>query len=397
MRTPYSALILASHSLEQVETALNGGYQVEYCDAAEAALQHRELAQVRMILIDIASFGAVGSVEACKHIKEAEQGADIPVVLMGAGASLDSRMDAYEAGCDDYVTDTDMQELRARVDRVMFNKVASDQLKVQLKQANEMAFIAMSDTSDLGVNIQFLLDVNNCDNLDELGMRLFQALKNYGLNCSLQMRGRYAVKNMEANGMAKELESALLMECRDQGRYVDFGKRSIMNYGKVSLLVKNMPMNDSKKYGAIKDNVFSLLQGAHARIEALDNIYTMQLESKVVMQLAESMRGLMRTVDDSYQHVMQDIAGVVETMAAGVEHTVQFLGMDEYQEKSIQEIMETGISETTRVFNQGVRIDNGLTQLLEKIDSVMSSEHGDTRELNQLLELLEETTGKSMA
>jgi hypothetical protein len=52
---------------------------------------------------------------------------------------------------------------------------------------------------------------------------------------------------MEANGMDKSLESKLLLEMKDQGRYVDFGHRSVMNYGAVSLFLKNMHVDEEKK------------------------------------------------------------------------------------------------------------------------------------------------------
>jgi len=394
MRTPYQVLVLSTQRLDAVEASLDGSYQIHYADSETHALAGVVEFQCSLLIIDIASLGGEQSISMCRSLKDNDTCKEVSIILIGNGASLDSRLAAYEAGCDDYVADADMGELKHRLERVLFNKLANAQLKVQLQQANEMAFIATSDTSDLGVNVQFLLDVNQCNNLDELGMRLFQALNNYGLNCSLQMRSRYAVKNMEANGMAKELESALLMECREQGRYVDFGKRSIMNYGDVSLLVKNMPVNDPKKYGAIKDNVFSLLQGAHARIEALDNLYSLEIESQVVKRLVESMRTLMGNVDESYQDVMKDIANVVETMAAGVENSLQFLGMDEFQEKAIQDIMETGIAETTRVFNEGVRIDNGLAQLLDRVEGIMAAPQANADELKHLLTLLSKASVK---
>ncbi|WP_221801037.1 response regulator [Oceanobacter mangrovi] len=391
MRTVYPALMLSYGKPGPIRDALEGFYELDCFDSVEAILQHPLLEHFKLVLLDMDSLGPEQILAACKKLKDAGDSADIPLVWLASGAdSLQYRMEAYEAGCDDYILKEDQhsqQELLVRLDRVLFNKVANDQLKLQLKQANEMAFIAMSDTSDLGVNVQFLLDVHNCDNLDELGMRLFQALNNYGLNCSLQLRGRQQVKNMEANGMSKELESTLLMECRDQGRYVDFGKRSIMNYGDVSLLVKNMPIHDEKKYGAIKDNVFSLLQGAHARIQALDNLASLELESQVVKRLADTLRHMMKNVDESYQTVMRDIAAVVDEMAEGIESTVQFLGMDEFQERAIQGIMEKGIADTGSIFNQGLRIDDGLCHLLERIDAGLAKQ-GDTSELYKLLALL---------
>jgi len=270
--------------------------------------------------------------------------------------------------------------------KAIFNRIANEQLKQQLEKANEMAFIAMSDTSDLGVNIQFLLDINQCENLDQAGMRLFQALKSYNISSSLQIRSRFGEKNMEANGMAKDLESTLLRECSEMGRYVDFGKRSIMNYGRVSLLVRNMPLDDPNKYGAIKDNVFSLLQGLDARVGALDNVESLKLESQLVVKLTSRMTHIMEGIDKGYHDVMVRIVDAVEDIADGIEQEIQFLGMDEQQERVIQKVLENGILETNRVFNEGLKMDKSLTGYLTEVGRVFASDKVKTEELMALVE-----------
>ncbi|WP_430460038.1 hypothetical protein ACQUQU_12560 [Thalassolituus sp. LLYu03] len=379
----YIAVVLGRGEDRQLESLLGEKCQLAFADTISAAAELSGTQEAKLVMIDAVATGGDQAIDACRALKE---GSDVPVVLLADEDSLQMKMQAYDAGCDDYLTRDDMIELKARIDRVLFNKIANDQLRMQLKQANEMAFIAMSDTSDLGVNIQFLLDVNRCDNLDELGMRLFQSIRSYGLNCSLQMRSRYGTKNMEANGMAKEMESAMLEACSEQGRYVDFGRRSIMNYERVSLLVKNMPVDDPKKYGAIKDNVFSLLQGCDARIVALDNLKSLELESVLVKRLSGHLSSVMATVDHSYQDVMRSIADVVENMADGVESSLQFLGMDERQESAMQKIMETGILETNRIFNDGMRLDKGLKEFLRKLDEVFASGHADPQQIRMLLD-----------
>jgi CheY-like chemotaxis protein len=327
------------------------------------------------------------SLSLVRQFHEYPDTAEIPLVLLALKAqSLETRMAFFDAGCDDHIQGESTSELQMRLMRVIFNKIANDQLKQKLVQANEMAFIAMSDTSDLGVNVQFLLDINHCDNLDEAGMRLFQALKSYNINCSLQIRSRYGVKNMEANGMAKELESTLMTECKDKGRYVDFGRRSIMNYDRVSLLVRNMPVDDKNKYGAIKDNVFSLLQGLDARLNALDNVESLKLESQLVGRLTSRMRELMEEVDEGYHVTMTRIAGAVEDIADGIEREIQFLGMDEAQERAIQKIMEDGIRETNQVFNDGLKLDKGLAEFLGEVEQVFSSGHMKAKQLVALME-----------
>jgi CheY-like chemotaxis protein len=386
MATAYTALVLGSGDDRQLEQQLGSQYVLTYVDTIEATSACIVANSYEVLIINEVALGMASSIDACRQLRTEEMAQDLPVVMLADVGDLADRMDAYEVGFDDLIGRDNMWELRARLDRVIFNKHANDQLRNQLQQANEMAFIAMSDTSDLGVNIQFLLSCNQCDNLDELGMSLFQAVQSYGLNCSLQIRSQYGIKNMEANGMAKEMESVLMMECKDSGRYVDFGKRSIMNYETVSILVKNMPVEDENKYGAIKDNVFSLLQGAHARVVALDNLKALELEGALVKRMATQMRDLITQVDDSYQEVMCDIAGVVENMADGVERSIQFLGMDENQERAIQDIMEAGIQDTNRVFSDGIKLDSGLRDFLAQVDGLFSEKHIDSMHLQRLLE-----------
>lgn len=381
----YRALVIGVTHCQELQQQIGEPYQLLCVDELEALLAQAIASPAQVIIINAVEIGIEAAKDWCRQLKQEDILDDVPLIMLVDRDKLGDRMDAFEVGFDDFLGSDAMWELRARIDRVVFNKLANAQLKAQLQQANEMAFIAMSGTSDLGVNIQFLLDCNQCHNLDELGMRLFQALRSYGLNCSLQMRSEQGTKNMEANGMAKEMESVLLHECQQQGRYVNFGHRSIMNYETVSLLVKNMPVHDDNKYGAIKDNVFSLLQGTHARVVALDNQNNLELEGKLVKHMASQMRQQMSKVDDRYQVVMREIADVVEKMAEGVENSIQFLGMDEHQEKTLQNIMETGICDTNRVFNEGMKLDKGLKSFLAQVDSVFSRDHVDHEQLLALL------------
>jgi CheY-like chemotaxis protein len=382
----HKVVVLGCMDVPSCVEQLGDQFEVLVAASYEQSLPLVESSAVKLIILMDDDKDGTDSLSLVRQFHEHPNTAEIPLVLLALKAqSLETRMAFFDAGCDDHIQGESPFELQMRLMRVIFNKIANDQLKQQLVQANEMAFIAMSDTSDLGVNVQFLLDINHCDNLDEAGMRLFQALKSYNINCSLQIRSRYGVKNMEANGMAKELESTLMTECKDKGRYVDFGRRSIMNYDRVSLLVRNMPVDDKNKYGAIKDNVFSLLQGLDARLNALDNVESLKLESQLVGRLTSRMRELMEEVDEGYHVTMTRIAGAVEDIADGIEREIQFLGMDEAQERAIQKIMEDGIRETNQVFNDGLKLDKGLAEFLGEVEQVFSSGHMKATQLVALM------------
>ena len=346
---------------------------------------------VKLILFDLTQASVV-DLEQVSAIKNADSAEQIPLAVIHGASLKDQRLNAFQLGCDDFIDEsTDAAELAVRCEKLIFNKIANEQLQARVQQANEMAFIAMSDTSDLGVNIQFLIDANQCNNLDELGMRLLQAVNNYGIKASLQLRGEFEIKNMEPSGLAKDLESALLWELKDDGRYVDFGRRSVMNYEQVSLLVKDMPVDDAKKYGAIKDNVFSLLQGADARIKALDNMKQLKQQQALMQALAMRMKNMMGEIDQGYQHVMRDIADVVESMADGIHDVIANLALHEEQEKALESIMEGGISDTNKIFSLGLKLDESLKRILLELDALLSDSDGQltAEKRARLLKLLE--------
>jgi CheY-like chemotaxis protein len=384
MDARYSIILLGCDSHLGLKNQLDESFESHLIKDEASCLQALSASSYQLVLADMSCPSVF---DICRSIKLSFE---IPVIFVSAIDSNEERLAAYDCGADDYLSIEDLKtELHGRLERLIINKIANDQLKMQLAQATEMAYIAMSGTSDLGVNIQFLLDVNKCGNLDELGMRVFQALKSYGISCSLQMRSQFVVKNMEANGMSKSLESKLLSEMKDQGRYVDFGHRSVMNYESVSLLVKNMPIDDENKYGAIKDNVFSLLQGIDARVKALDTLDSLALEKNLVRSLTIKMKDLMSSVDESYQVVMKDIAAVVEDMADSIEGSMQYLGMSEEQETSLQTTIELAIVRTSKVFNEGLNLDKDLHQFLVHIDGLFKTDKINPAQMTKIIESLE--------
>jgi hypothetical protein len=229
----------------------------------------------------------------------------------------------------------------------------------------------MSNNSDLGINLNFLVEENRCNNLDELGQLLFVTLERYSLSCSLQMRSVYGIKNMEANGMAKDLESQLLEQLQAAGRYVDFGRRTIINYGQVSLLVRNMPVDSPKRYSSLKDNLFALIKGLDARLKALDARDKLLDEKITLQQLSVDVRNVMAQIDRSYQKIRRDIAVAVEDMAETLHSRIPSLALSESQEGFFEDAVFNCVVNTNRIFTEGLKVDEVFHSLREGVDKAL--------------------------
>lgn len=333
------------------------------------------------VVMDLVS-GQADDFSFCENLIKQNAIDDVPVVVLSNSLRLDDKLAAFEAGCDDYLgSDVSPEEACARISKSILNYIANRQLKSRLEQAHQTAYSVMSDNSDLGANLRFLLDVNRCDNLDELGMLFFRVITRYGLSCSIQMRSLYGVKNMEANGMAKPLESQLLEQMVDAGRYIDFGRRTITNYGQASILIRNMPVDDEARYGAIKDNTFTLIQGMDSRIKALDKQQQLVDERESLKVLSADMHEVMSDIEHSYQKVMRDIVASVEDMSEAIQDRIPSLALSLEQEDFFEQATFNCVLSTNKVFNEGLQVDecfrrlsNDLKDAIERFDAMAKQE-----------------------
>jgi len=340
---------------------------------ADVATSHDQLPQrmaqkrYRVLVLDQVAAPQLDLRE-CETLVQQDYVKGTPVVVLTSSPAVKEKIKALEIGCDDLIdSKTAPDELFARITKSIFHQIANSQLSQRLNQFAETARNAMVDNSDLEANIQFLLQIHNCDNLDQLGQQFFASIQRYGLSCSLQMRSEMGKKDMEAHGMAKHLESQLLLQLKDNGRYVDFGRRTIVNFDRVSLLIKNMPLDDPEKYGAVKDNAFCLVQGVNARILALEDRYKLLMEKELLQKLSSDVRLVINALTHAYQDVMKQTIGEVEGAVEQIEHRLPHLALNEADEQFVYQITAGLVAETNRIFNEGLKVD----ELFERLEGAV--------------------------
>ena len=284
---------------------------------------------------------------------------NIPIVVLAEVGSLDDKVEVYDLGVDDLIDQTvGNDEVVARCRKAMYHNIAMQQISSQLTTVEEAARSAMVDKDDLGANVEFLLELNDCDNLDQLGQLFFRTIQRYGLSCSLQLRSLMDIKNMEPTGMSKDLVAQLLTQLKDDGRFLDLGRRTIMNYERVSLLIKNMPTEDASKYETTKKNVFALIQGVNYRVIALEDCYRLEQEKRSVERLSHDVYSVIGLIKSSYQQVMRDIAAKVDMTAEKIQIKIPALSLAEADEQYLDDVIQDCIVDTTKIFNEGLQVND---------------------------------------
>ena len=295
---------------------------------------------------------------------------DTPFIVFTQSSQLETTLKLFDAGADDVISEESSEkEVIARLQKSILNKIATKQLRSQLMIANDIAYGAMTDNSELGANIQFLIDATTCENLDHLGLRLYQTLDLYGLRCSLQFRGRFQEKNMERNGMAREMESQLLRHFHNKGRFHQAGPRLFVNYGQVSLLIKNLPENDSEKCSKIKDSIITLVRGADARVKALDEKTTSELELELLRKVSQRMQSTMHEIDETYKQITDQIVKKAEDTTEKVYQALHHLGLTEEQEHVILEILQSATTYADTTFKEKMAVETKYSHFINQLSN----------------------------
>ena len=152
---------------------------------------------------------------------------------------------------------------------------------------------------NIELNIRFLIDSNECETLVRLGECLSSTLASYSQSFTVQMRGQFEEKLFYLNGLENKLDLFIFNELCETGRFIELGKSCLINYGPLSLLIKDMPEVTDSRYTMIQESSLSLLQGATSRLKFLDAREVMRTEHKLSSELIKKMKLLKEMLEVS--------------------------------------------------------------------------------------------------
>ena len=256
--------------LEAVQLVLEDECEVECFASAAACLARLPERKPDMFLLDVLLPGTDG-LALCRRLKEDLDIADLPVTFVSGYDTIETRLACYEAGGDDFIVKPfNPGELRSKIGVARRILAEKKRLHESAGYAQRTAFSAMSSMGELGIVIEFLRRSFGCADREALARAMIDALRQYDLGGAVQIRVGDEALTLSDEGVDLPLETAVLNHVRHQGRIFEFGRRGVYNFGGVTLLVKNMPLEDAERCGRMRDNLALLAEGADARRQAIE-------------------------------------------------------------------------------------------------------------------------------
>lgn len=370
---------------------LGGEFALSHACNGEEGLASATTNPPDLILLDIMMPGMDGY-EVCARLKQQEPLSEVPVVFVSAKDSVEERLRGYDVGGADYfVKPFDHDELQAKIKRLLAMRAAQRELASRVAQANSVAFQAMTTSSELGMILGFMEQSLSVADLQELTSLLFEITRAMGLSCSLQIRDGAHPLHVSDSGTMSPMEESVLSHLQTRGRIVDFKMRTVVNFQHISVLIKNMPLDDPSRYGVIKDNICFLLSAAEARIKSILTERERQLQRQLLVELLGHTSRMLDQLNANYKHLRATSYGIVENMAEKLNDVVPRLGLEEYQENSIFSIAEECVNGTRALYDSSLLVDDRFARVVAQLSRVTGSADVQAALLLQLIDSLKDT------
>jgi len=343
-----------------MKTVLEGSYEIHYAKNGEACLESLGRHKPQLVLLDIEMAG-INGYEVCRRIKQDDDLDPPSVIFVSAHCTPEDRLAAYAAGADDFITKPlSPEELYRKVEQTMNNRREMEELRQSAHEAMGVAMSAMSDTGALGNVIQLFRRLFTAADQDELARLLLDEASEHGLAATVQIRHAGEKYTINTEGRSSMMESVLLDNLGAEGKtIVDYGARTVFNFGAVSLLIKNMPVEEGAPDGKLKDQLALLVEAAAERIKALSVAAMQQSLADIHAELCD--------IEQRYRQQRVQTQVAIDSMVKDLQGALISLSLTDRQECAVMELVNAASQRITDIGN-AVELDSCLVRALVKLD-----------------------------
>ncbi len=319
----------------------------------------RKSPQPDVILLDVSMPGMNGY-EVCRALQQDADTAHISVIFVSAHDTTEEKLAGYEAGGTDYlIKPVHPEELLQKVRVAIRNKDAALDAEKGRKHAFSAAMTALTSAGEQGVVLEFMRKSFAANTSLELGRLIVDACDNLGISVSIQLRTHHSCTNVGSVEPVPPLEQELLERLKDSGRLLESGRRLFANFGAISCLIRLMPA-DEEKAGRIRDHICMLLEGAEARIHAIEANEELSRLIADCQNALKEIQSLNAEQKEKGLHIMDEVRKALE--ASFETHT-----FTDYQESLILDVVYEGASKTVENLEYGLRIDEQMQVIVDRL------------------------------
>ncbi len=371
---------------------LKNGYDTLFAKNGKDGIELAKESQPDVIILDVEMPGMNGY-EVCDQLKHNPETRDIPVIFLSSLENLRARMLGYEVGAEDFLVKPFVAEdLIAKIKVLTRIREERREILKQAEEAKRTAYNALTSSAELGLVILFSEHSFTATSYKSLAKRFFNITNSLGLSCSLIIQTSQGHIFFSSKGTISPLESELMARLKDSGRIHDFGSRTQINYPHISVLIKNMPLDDGERYGRIKDLLPAMLGPADAKISVINEE---KRKIRRYQELLKSFQLVQRTfqeLDTLLKQNREKGFDIMRAMLMELNRELPRMGLEDDQENYVLGEVDKAIDAAIEVVDDGKAIGKYFSFVMQQLESLIK-EHATLVEKTEKDDEQERSTG----
>ncbi|MFG6446684.1 PleD family two-component system response regulator [Roseateles sp. BYS180W] len=363
-------------TLEMLKATLEGEFQPESVVSGEAAVQRCQEQSYALVLLDVDMPGMDGY-ETCRQLKALPGGDQLPVIFHSARLHVDERLRGYEVGGEDYLPKPfDPPELLAKIRRVLAIRERQREMAGQLDEVMNAVLVSADMVGEAGVVLEFQRQLSRCTDTDALARALHESLQRYNLDGCIRLRSARGETSTNIKGPCTALEQSILdhLQAQTEGACIQpLGPHTGFSYGSVVLFVRNLRMSregmdraESERMGRAIDNVALLIEGAVAKMAALESAMTAR-DLADVRHLVSMTTEALTDIAKRNQAQLGEVRTLFEELKQQIEDSFLHLGLTQSQEEHLAYIVRTHMESVMTVLGKSSEIEHFLSRIITKL------------------------------
>jgi CheY-like chemotaxis protein len=348
---------------------------VRVAGTGELGIEEASNKKPDIIILDVEMPG-INGFETCDRLRKIKSTQDVPIIFLSSHGSLRERMQGYEVGADDYlIKPFEKENLISRINILVNFNIERKELLEQSELANKNAITAMTASSELAIVMRFLEKILTYHSINDLAQGMFECIEQFSLDCCAMMtENDLPLWYSSENSAISPLEKEVLDISDKEARFLDFGTRTIINYPCVSLLVKNMPLDDVERYGRIKDLLPIILSSVNSKINAIHTEEALIEQSKNLLSSFKKIDSSLFLLGTTLVKNRTQSTSIMNQLVQDLNIDFLGMGLEEEQENLLLSKIDSAINKALEEMDAGKEIREALTDIRVNLNSVMEKQ-----------------------
>lgn len=353
--------------LDAVCNILKPEYPVETFVSTESCQSRLSEINPGMFLLDIRLPGKDGYTF-CRQIKDDQRLRDIPVTFISSHDNIDARLRGYDAGGEDFIVKPfQPEEVRRKVKVAKQIVQSKSQLKEQVADAELLSSMVMANMDEYAILLQYLRQLISWKSEHEIAAGMLDLLHRYKLEGVAQTRINGRSLTLSPAGANLPLETSVLEHIKSLGRIFDFRNRSVHNFDRVTLMISNMPLQDTEFCGRLRDHLSIACESTEARLRALETEEAERHSQAGIGKALDNLGIMATTIRQKHLRDRTASDELLLKLEQDLAKCFVNLGMTDEQELFLDSLVRSFVQDLIELFDRGEETQQALQELSEQL------------------------------